>query len=87
MNGLWSDPQLLGLCLWVVLAFVLAMIPSRDNHWRRAYVLIAIGVPLLVWVTWTGGIWYGVLGLVAGGSFLRWPLFYFWRWIRRKAAR
>ncbi|WP_439156128.1 DUF2484 family protein [Yoonia sp.] len=87
MNALWSDPQLAGICLWVLLAFVMAVIPSTDNHWRRAYVLMAIGAPLLVWVTWTGGIWYGLLGLIAAGSFLRWPLVYLLRWIRRQMAR
>jgi hypothetical protein len=35
--------------LWLVLANVIAMFPSRDHHWRSAYALIAIGVPLLGW--------------------------------------
>ena len=86
MNWLLRDPQLVAICLWVLLAFVMAIIPSTDNHWRRAYVLMAIGFPLLVWVTWTGGIWYGLLALVAGASFLRWPLIFLVRWIRRQLA-
>ncbi|MEO0929933.1 MAG: DUF2484 family protein, partial [Pseudomonadota bacterium] len=40
------------LCLWVVIAFVMAAIPSDDNHWRRAYVLIALGLPLLAFLIW-----------------------------------
>jgi hypothetical protein len=72
------------LCLvWLVAANVIAMFPSRDYHWRAAYVLIAIGVPLLGWVTYASGPIVGMLVLAAGASILRWPLIYFWRWIRR----
>ncbi len=46
----------LALCaVWMIAANVIAMFPSRDYHWRAAYVLIAVGVPLLGWVTWEGG--------------------------------
>ncbi|MEL6841308.1 MAG: DUF2484 family protein [Pseudomonadota bacterium] len=75
------------LCLWVVIAFVMAAIPSDDNHWRRAYVLIALGLPLLAFLIWEGGIWFGVLGLAVGGLVLRWPVRYLWRWIKRQAER
>jgi predicted branched-subunit amino acid permease len=74
---------LIGISLWVVLAFVMAVLPSSDHHWRRAYVLIALGLPLLVWVTWQGGVWALVIGLVAGCAVLRWPLYYLWRYLRR----
>jgi Protein of unknown function (DUF2484) len=70
-------------CLWLVLANVLAMIPSRDNHWARAYVLIGVGVPLVGWVTWDNGPVMGLLVLAAGASVLRWPLIYLTRWVRR----
>lgn len=66
-------------CLWLILANVLAMLPSRDNHWRAAYGLIAIGVPLLGWVTWTNGPLWGLAFLIGGGSILRWPLMRLWR--------
>lgn len=69
-------------CLWVVLANLLAMLPSRDNHWRRAYMLIAVGVPLLGYVTWQNGPWIGLLALAAGISVLRWPVIYLGRWLR-----
>ncbi|MBR2658072.1 MAG: DUF2484 family protein [Loktanella sp.] len=78
---------LVAIALWVVLAFVMAAFPSSDNHWRRAYVLIAIGLPLLVWVTWQAGPWVGALALVVGGSVLRWPVIYLWRWMRRAWVR
>lgn len=87
MTALVAQPQLVAICLWVLLAFVFAVIPSKDNHWFRAYILIAIGVPLLIWVTVTGGPGYGVLGLVAGASFLRWPLVYLFRWVKRRLGR
>lgn len=69
--------------LWLVAANVAGMLPLRGNHWPAAYVLIAIGVPLLGYVTYENGPWIGMLALAAGASILRWPLIYLWRWIRR----
>ena len=69
-------------CLWALTANVLAMTPSKDNHWRRAYVLIAIGIPLLGYVTFENGPWIGLIVLVAGMSVLRWPVIYLTRWMR-----
>jgi hypothetical protein len=60
------------------------MFPSRDHHWRSAYVLIAIGIPLLGWVTYENGPLIGLLLLAAGASVLRWPVIYLWRWVRRQ---
>jgi hypothetical protein len=71
-------------CLWLITANVLAMFPSRDHHWRSAYVLIAIGIPLLGWVTYENGPLIGLLLLAAGASVLRWPVIYLWRWVRRQ---
>ncbi|SDJ94650.1 DUF2484 family protein [Aliiruegeria lutimaris] len=70
-------------CLWVVTAAVIALIPSRRSHWPQAYVLIALGLPLLVFVVYENGIWVGLLVFLAGASVLRWPLIYLWRWVRR----
>jgi len=72
---------------WVLLAFVMAAIPSNDHHWRRAYVLIALGIPLLIWISWQYGIIYGIIGLLVGCSVLRWPVYYLWRWIKRRAGQ
>lgn len=69
-------------CLWALVASVLAMLPSRDNLWRRAYILIAIGVPILGFVTWQNGPWIGLLVLAAGMSMLRWPVIYLGRWMK-----
>ena len=69
--------------LWLVLANGIAMFPSRDHHWRAAYALIAIGIPILGWVTYVNGPFWGLLILAAGASVLRWPVWYLWRWIRR----
>ena len=78
--------SLVAACLWLIAANVLAMIPSKDNHWRRAYFLIAVGVPLLGWVTYENGPIWGVLVLVAGMSVLRWPVIYLVRWVRTLLA-
>ena len=69
-------------CLWGLAANVLAMLPSRDNYWARAYVLIALGIPLLGFVTYQNGPIMGFLVLLAGMSVLRWPVIYLMRWIR-----
>jgi membrane protease YdiL (CAAX protease family) len=68
--------------VWLLAANLLAMLPSRDNHWSRAYVLIAIGIPLLGYVTYENGPWVGLISLFAGASVLRWPLRYLVRWLR-----
>lgn len=69
--------------LWFIAANVLAMLPSRDNHWRRAYALTALGIPLLGWVTYVHGAVIGLVVLAAGMSVLRWPVIYLGRWLRR----
>lgn len=74
-------------CLWAVIANVLAMMPSRDNHWSNAYVLIAIGIPIIGFVTWQHGPWVGLLVMVAGMSILRWPVIYLSRWIKGRLIR
>lgn len=73
--------------LWAVLANVLAMMPSRDNHWRNAYMLIAVGIPIVGYVTTQHGPWVGMLVLAAGMSVLRWPVIYLGRWIKRRTLR
>jgi len=70
--------------LWIIAANISAMLPSRDNYWTRAYVLIALGVPLLGYVTYENGPWWGLAFLAAGISVLRWPVIYLGRWLRRK---
>jgi hypothetical protein len=72
--------------LWLIVANLLAMLPSRDHHWRSAYVLIAIGIPLLGWVTYVHGPLIGLALLAAGASVLRWPLIYLWRWLKRQTG-
>ncbi|ANP38390.1 hypothetical protein JL2886_03517 [Phaeobacter gallaeciensis] len=73
--------------LWALTANVLAMIPSRDNHWRRAYALIAVGIPILGYVTYENGPWWGLAVLAAGMSVLRYPVVYLGRWLRRVVLR
>ena len=79
----WS---LICAMLWLVVANVKAMFPSRDAHWRFAYAMIAIGVPILGWVTYENGPWVGLIALAAGISILRWPVRYLGRWVKRKTV-
>ncbi len=69
--------------VWGIAANVLAMIPSKDNHWTRAYVLILVGIPILGFVTLQNGPWIGLIVLAAGMSVLRWPVIYLGRWVRK----
>ena len=75
---------LVAACLWLIATNLIAMFPSRDHHWRAAYALIVLGIPLLGWLTWTNGPLWGLAVLAAGASLLRWPLVYLWRWLRRR---
>ena len=73
--------------LWALVANLIAMLPSRDQHWRNAYVLISVGVPIVGYVTWQHGPWVGLLVLAMGMSVLRWPVIYLSRWIKRMTLR
>ncbi|PZQ96864.1 MAG: hypothetical protein DI533_14965 [Cereibacter sphaeroides] len=72
--------------LWLVVANVIGMLPSRDHHWRAAYVLIAVGIPILGWVTYESGPLWGLAMLAAGASVLRWPVYFLFRRLRGKKA-
>jgi hypothetical protein len=78
------NASLIALFLWLFAANIAAMLPSKDNYWTRAYALIALGVPLFIWVFWQHPWWVGVLGLMAAASMLRWPVIYLGRWLGRK---
>ena len=75
------------VCLWAITANLLAMLPSKDNHWRRAYGLIVVGIPLLGFVTYQNGPWVGLLLLIAGMSVLRWPVIHLTRRARGELQR
>lgn len=68
--------------IWLIVANVIAMTPSRNYHWKNAYKLIAAFVPILIWVACsTGFIWAAAFALGAA-SVLRYPVLYAWRWVR-----
>lgn len=69
--------------LWLVLANVIGLLPTRDHHWRSAYILIALGIPILGWVTYQNGPIWGMLVLAGGVSVLRWPVYFLARWVKR----
>ena len=37
--------------IWFIVANLIALLPSKRNHWPQAYVLIALGIPILGYVT------------------------------------
>lgn len=71
-------------CLWALSAQLIALTPSRDHHWRVAYVLIAVGIPLLGYVIYENGPWVGLLVLLGAMSILRWPVIYLTRWLKKR---
>ncbi len=71
--------SLAAACLWAVIATLVALGPQRF-HWPAAWGLIAVGVPVLGWVTWVNGPVWGLVVLAGGLSVLRWP-------VRRLLAR
>lgn len=70
-------------CLWFVLANLGAMLPSRHGHRPLAFILIALGIPILGYVTGQHGPWVGLLIMAGGASVLRWPLSMLIGWLRR----
>ena len=77
------SPSLILALLWLILANVIAMFPSKHKHWPSAYVLMACGIPLLAFVVWENGVLIGLVVLVAAASILRWPVRFALRWLRR----
>lgn len=73
--------------VWFVAANIAAVLPSNDHHWRRAYVLIATGIPLLIFVIFQNGLLIGLIVLAAAVSVLRWPVRYLMRWAKRTVGR
>jgi uncharacterized membrane protein len=69
---------------WAIVANLGALIPSKRKHWPFAYVLIAVGVPILGYVTLQNGPWIGLIVFAAGLSVLRWPVYYFWKWLKSR---
>lgn len=70
--------------LWMLAANIRAMFPSKDHLWRFAYVMIALGVPILIFVWYEHGFWLALVFLLAAMWIMRWPVLYLWRWIRRQ---
>jgi hypothetical protein len=75
-----STPMILA-CLWLVVANVAAMLPSRRKHWPAAWVLIALGLPLFVWLWGENGMVMALLFLLTAASVLRWPVLKLARWV------
>lgn len=53
--------------LWLIAANLIGMFPSKDYHWSNAYRLIAVGLPILIWITWANGLVWGAVFLGAAG--------------------
>ncbi len=53
--------------IWLIVANLRAMFPSKDHHWKFAYVMIAIGIPILIGVALQKQHLVGAGGVVYGG--------------------
>ncbi len=69
-------------CIWALIACAAGMGPRRF-HIPAAWVLILTGIPLLGFVTYQTGPFWGIVLLLAGASVLRWPLIRLGQRIRR----
>ena len=75
------SPSLFLALAWLTIANVVGMFPSRHKHWPPAYVLMALGAPLLVWVFRNDGWLVGAIIALCAASILRWPLRFFFKWV------
>lgn len=73
--------------VWCLAANLIAMLPSRDHHWRAAYALMATGAPLLAGLFLQNGWPLTLAFLPAAGSILRWPVIFLWRRLRVAFSR
>lgn len=71
-------------CLWVLIAWVLSIVLTAKQSWPAAYGLIAIGIPILIWLGISMGWTAAGVGFVVGCVVLRWPVIYAGRWIKRR---
>lgn len=67
--------------VWMLAVNLRAMFPSKDRHWKFAYLMIAIGVPILIFLWIEQGFWLALVFLFAAMWIMRWPVYYLWRWI------
>lgn len=74
-------------CLWIIIAWVLSLVLKPKATWPAAYGLIAIGVPLLVWLYLEEGFLAALIGFTTGCLVLRWPVRYFGRWLKAWVLR
>lgn len=74
-------PSFITALVWLITANVIGLLPSKHKHWPSAYVLIALGLPLLVWVALENGLWITLGVFVAAASILRWPVIFLLRWV------
>lgn len=72
------------LCCWVLLAAASMVVMPGRKSWYAAYGLIALGLPLVVFVTVQNGAVWGLIALAVMGVILRWPVIYLTRWCKRQ---
>lgn len=68
--------------IWLIAANLRAMFPSKDNLWTFAYVMIALGVPIVIGVAIQHNIWLALVLVGMGAWIMRWPVIYLWRWFK-----
>lgn len=73
--------------VWLIAVNLRGMFPSKDNHWRFAYGMIALGVPVLVVIWYQHGFWLALAFFLMAAWVMRWPVIYLWRWVKRKLNR
>ena len=74
--------SLIALALWVVVAWLLSVLLKPRQTWPAAYGLIAVGLPIVLWIWVSHGWPMALLGFGVACLVLRWPLIYLGRWLR-----
>lgn len=69
--------------VWMLVVNLRAMFPSKDQHWRFAYFMIVLAVPVLVAIYIQHGLLLSLVFLAAAMWIMRWPVIYLTRWIKR----
>lgn len=78
---------LIALCLWVVTAWLAMITLKARQTWIAAGFLIVTGLPIIVWLGWSMGWGWTLLGLSVVALVLRWPVIHAGRWLRRVGRR
>lgn len=72
------------ICVWALIANVIALFPSKRHHWPAAYALLAFSVPMMAVIIYENDGLLIAAAILIWISTMRWPIRYGWIWIKQK---